>query len=80
MKNKIIFTIIVAVVFISAMYIYKDTLTLTEIILAFVSASGTIGTVWNWLSKETITIKYSELENKIKKIETKTNLKQESDK
>ena len=50
MKTKLIFTAIIAAIFIAAMLIFNKTMTLGEIILAFVGASGTIGWVWNWIN------------------------------
>lgn len=50
MKTKLIFASIIGVIFIAAMIIFHDTMTLTEIVLAFIGASGTIGWVWNWIN------------------------------
>src|SRR5690606_6503217 len=55
MKNKLIFSTIIALIFIIAMIIYRNTLTLEGIILIFVGASGTITSVWKWLNaKESV--------------------------
>src|SRR5690606_6644982 len=50
MKNKLIFSTIIALIFIIAMIIYRDTLTLEGIILLFVGASGTITAIWKWIN------------------------------
>ena len=55
MKNKLIFSGIIAALFLTAMIIYKDTLTLEGIILIFVGASGTITAIWKWINaKESV--------------------------
>ena len=50
MKNKLIFSGIIAALFLTAMIIYRDTLTLEGIILIFVGASGTITAIWKWIN------------------------------
>lgn len=50
MKNKLIFSGLIAVIFIIAMIVYKDTLTLEALILIFIGAGGTITAVWKWLN------------------------------
>lgn len=50
MKNKLIYSGIIAVIFIAAMIIYKDSLTLEALILVFVGAGGSIVAVWQWLN------------------------------
>jgi hypothetical protein len=52
MKNKLIFLGIIAVIFITAMIIYKDTLTLEGIILIVVANIGSIRLLWLWLNKK----------------------------
>ena len=54
MKNKLIFSTIIALIFIIAMIIYRDTLTLEGIILIFVGASGTITAIWKWINAKEI--------------------------
>lgn len=66
MSKKIIFTIIISVIFIGALFAFSDSMTLTEIILAFSGASGTIGTVWNWFSKESLKKENIQLKNELK--------------
>src|SRR5690606_5947032 len=47
----------IAALFLTAMIIYKDTLTLEALILIFIGAGGTITAVWKWLnSKEEVKI------------------------
>lgn len=55
MSKKLIFSAIIAIVFISAMIIYRNTMTFVDIVLAFIGASGTIGTIWSWISMNEIT-------------------------
>lgn len=50
--KKQTFAIIIAVIFIAAMFIYKDSMTLSEVILAFVGMGSTIGFVWKWISEK----------------------------
>ena len=52
--KKQTFAIIIAVIFIAAMFIYKDSMTLSEVILAFVGMGSTIGFVWKWLTVEEV--------------------------
>src|SRR5690606_18622995 len=52
MKNKLIYAGIIAVIFITAMIIYKDTLTLEGIILIVVANIGSIRLLWLWLNKK----------------------------
>ena len=52
--KKQTFAIIIAVIFIAAMFIYKDSMTLSEVILAFVGTGSTIGFVWKWLTVEEV--------------------------
>src|SRR5690606_21458646 len=57
MKNKLIFSGIIAALFLTAMIIYRNTLTLEGIILIFVGASGTITAIWKWINaKEEVAI------------------------
>ena len=48
--QKIIYASAIAVIFIIAMIVYKDTMTFTEISLAFIAQSATIGWVWKWIT------------------------------
>ena len=52
--KKQTFAIIIAVIFIAAMFIYKDSMTLLEVMLAFVGMGSTIGFVWKWLTVEEV--------------------------
>src|SRR5690606_38994131 len=54
MKNKLIFSGIIAALFLTAMIIYRNTLTLEGIILIFVGASGTITAIWKWINAKEI--------------------------
>jgi hypothetical protein len=55
MKNKLIFSGIIAGLFATAMIVYKESLSLEGLILIFIGASGTITAVWKWLNaKESV--------------------------
>lgn len=54
MKAKNIFTLIIAVIFIIAMFLFNNTMSLVEIIAAFVGSGTTIGWLWEWFSKEEV--------------------------
>src|SRR5690606_2614009 len=66
MKNKLIFSTIIALIFIIAMIIYRDTLTLEGIILIFVGASGTITAIWKWINAKELK-KENEFLNQVSK-------------
>jgi hypothetical protein len=51
MKTKLIYAGIIAALFALAMIIFHKTMTLREIILAFVGAGSTIGWIWKWISE-----------------------------
>ena len=51
MSKKLIFTIIIAVIFIVAIIVYNDKMTFNELVLAFVGAGGYIGWCWKWFSE-----------------------------
>ena len=57
--KKQTFAIIIAVIFIAAMFIYKDSMTLSEVILAFVGTGSTIGFVWKWISEKEETMSFN---------------------
>lgn len=63
MKNKLIYSGIIAVVFLTALFIYKDEITLIEMISTFIGASGIIVGVWNWLSKEDVKEDFEKVTN-----------------
>lgn len=52
MKTKLIYTAIIAVLFIVTMIVYKEQMTFLEIVLAFTSSGSTIGWVWKWLNEK----------------------------
>ena len=72
MNKKYIFIGIIAIVFIVAMYLYRDTVSLKEMIAYLIGAASSIVSVWNWLDKKDIKndfkrevgIKYSTYKNK----------------
>lgn len=51
MKQKLIFSAIIAAIFIAAMIIYKDSLTFTEMAACFVGSASTILAIWKWISQ-----------------------------
>lgn len=68
--QKLIFAGIIALLFGLAMWIYKDTISLLEVISAFVGAGGVIKIIWNWLNT---TEKLKIADQKIKAIEEENN-------
>jgi hypothetical protein len=54
MKTKILYAGIIAALFIAAMIVFNKTMTLGEIILAFIGAGSTIGWVWKWINEKEI--------------------------
>ncbi len=63
MKTKIIFTTLIAGVFITALILYHDTMSLAEIFMAFISVSSTISAVWQWFRAEEKEVENKFLEN-----------------
>lgn len=51
MNTKTTFTIIIAVVVIAAMIIFRDQLSLPELVSYIVGASGALAGLYNWISK-----------------------------
>ena len=49
MKTKQFYILVIAVIFIAAMIIYHNQMTIIELVLAFVSSGGTIGWIYQWL-------------------------------
>lgn len=57
MKTKVAFSIIIAAIVIAAMFLFKDKMTLTEILTTFAGSGGVIIAIWQWFSKEEIKVK-----------------------
>lgn len=81
MKTKQIFAIIIAVIFIIAMILFHDTMSLVEIIAAFLGSSTTIGWIWQWFRAEEKETKVRSLEYENWKAHTRIeNLREQNDK
>lgn len=66
MKTKVAFSIIIAAIVITAMVIFKDKMTLTEILTTFVGSGGVIIAIWQWFSTEEIKVKNSYLQKQVR--------------
>lgn len=66
MKNKLIYAGFIAAILIAVMIIYKDELSLYEIITTFIGAGGTFVAVWKWISNTELK---AELKIKDRKLE-----------
>lgn len=69
MKYKLIYSAIIAAIFIAAMIIYKDEMSLVEIVLAFASMASTIVAVYKWISTNEERSKKEDAELKVKTLE-----------
>ena len=49
MKTKQFYILVIAAIFVATMIIYHNTMTFAEISLAFISAGGTMGWIYQWL-------------------------------
>lgn len=67
MKTKLIYTGIIAALFIAAMIIFKEKNTLSEIIAYFVGAGGTLAAVYNWLTKKEAVAQKKEAEQDLQR-------------
>lgn len=50
MNTKMVFSVIIAVIFIAAMIVYRETMTFLGIAGAFIGMGGSIRIVWDWFN------------------------------
>jgi predicted membrane protein len=54
MKTKTIFLLVVALLLVLLIVLYHNSMSLTELILALISAGSTLKAIWEWFEKKEI--------------------------